>query len=80
MTGIRGVRNPATVERAEDESMVKEVADRLGLSVVRTQHLMMRYVLDEVAYNDFATFVLQEKKRTDEDFIRSVVKHRVEQS
>lgn len=76
MSGLKGVRQPHTVEKASDEEQVKEVAERLGVSISRLSHLMVRYVLDEVSYNDFATYVHQEKNRTHDTFIKSVVEAR----
>ncbi len=76
MSGVKGVKHPHTVEKTADNEDVREIAERLKLSVSRAEHLMVRYVLDHVSYNDFATYVRSEKERTSDTFIKSVTEAR----
>lgn len=80
MSSAKGVKHPHTVEKTGDMTIVREIADRLGLPVSRTEYLMVRYVLDEVSYNDFATYVLSETERTSDTFIKSLTEARKENS
>ncbi len=57
--------NAETRHNQEEEAFVNAIAAQYKCTAVQVKRLMIRYVLDNVSHNDFATFVLQQKDETD---------------
>lgn len=54
-----------TKYNAEEEEFVKSLAPQYRCSAVQLRRWAIRFVLDNVSHNDFATYIAQQQDATD---------------